>query len=181
MRKTPEINHSAIRTGDVIGTEDTLHPMSMTTRVTCGGASALFSTRISTHIVVACESHGLMYGMEMGPRKIRMVDLREYENGRFGNHIVFVGRHVDMTPDKAFMAWSWLHDAHAKSIKYDHVELLKFLNLPVTDDPDRLICSGLPRELFRAQRLRYDPAFDVKVSPLNWQRSACLRHIHWWK
>ena len=175
------IDYSALRAGDVIGTADTLHAMSCVTRLTCGGLRGLFSVGVSSHCLVACESGGLMYGMEMGPEKIRMVDLREYEHGRMGNHIVFVGRHVDMTAELGRLAAWWLHDSHAKAIKYDFVELLKFWNVPVKDSKRRWICSDLPREMFRALSLRYDPAFETRVSPYDWQRCAELEHIHWWR
>jgi hypothetical protein len=179
--KPYQINYHAIRTGDVIGTADTLHAMSCVTRLTCGGLRGLFSTRVSSHIVVACESHGLMYGMEMGHEKIRMVDLREYEHGRMGNHIVFVGRHIDLPVGLENAVEKWLHRSHELAIKYDHLELLKFLDIPVKDCDHTWICSDLPREMFRHFQLQYPARFNSRVSPYDWQRSDVLNHIHWWR
>ena len=149
-----------LRPGMCIGVTKLISPLGAIIRATTAGFINTFNPQIASHIVCVAESKGLLYGVEMNYPKIRRVDLNDLDP------VVFVGYHPDLDQSEAN---DWLWESHARRIKYGILEVLEFWGLP-TDQPKRMICSELYKEMLKAQGLIYPKEWDVKVSPYDIQK-----------
>lgn len=178
-----KINYAALKAGDIIGTTSFSWFATLAKITTAKWGKkflGIFDPYFSTHTLVVMENiGGLKYGIEMTWPQIRCVDLHNYENGNFGQHIVFVGRNqaVAQISDKVNL---WLAKSHAQFVKYDWRGVLEFWNI-VADDDQKWICSELPREMLRTFAIEYPAAWNKEVSPIDWQHWNQLSQINWWK
>jgi hypothetical protein len=173
------IDPDKLQPGDIVGITD-LSWFACVERTTINGLGNVFNQMLSTHIAVVCDrGSGLLYFCEMMYPTIQMNNLQEYDHLKPMEHITFVGRHPALAADggKRMACNDFLIESHAHLVKYDLLELLKFWDMPVPDDPKKIICSDLPRNMLRAVGLPYPMAWDVKCSPYDWQVWNTLIHV----
>jgi hypothetical protein len=161
------IPYNLLRPGDIIGVENTFAPFDMTEKCTIRGGKYIFDNMTSCHITVAADKgKGVMCGIAMNWPHIQEENLEQYNHGKNGKHIVFIGRHplIDFQEANDFL-WTSL----SKRINYDLWELLSFWGYDEWDSCRKLICSDLPREMLKKQMIHYPAEWDKKVSPWGWQ------------
>jgi len=191
------LDYSKLAPGMIIGTTCVREFAGALIRTIEDGPQHAFDGMVAEHVLCVCESYGLKYGMEMGPRhkddrgpqlteddnnklKIRRVDLKDYDGGKNGNHIVFVADpfgHTGAPWRYRDAANRFLWTAHALGIGYDTLELVKFLKLPVYDSSTKWICSDLSREMIKGVNrentnfpVSYPKEWDEKTSPFDQQK-----------
>lgn len=158
------LDYATLRPGMLIGTTNLIHPISLIVRGTTAGLKNAFNSKIASHVLVVCETHDVLYGMEMAWPKIRRVDLKDYT--KWPERIVFIAEHLDVNPARAN---EFLWESYSLRIRYGLFELLEFWGLP-TDQPDKMICSELYREMLKDQGISFPSKWDEKVSPYDEQK-----------
>lgn len=160
------LDYSKLVPGMVIGTTCLTSPLAAIIRFTTAGPRYVFSRLAASHIVIVVREHDLYYGMEMTWPKIRQIDLCDIDK-----YVVFY------TADRTLTNYrmqdqcnEWLLKSHYIGVKYDWKELFKFWDMPVYDDPKRLICSDLYREMCRCNKIPYPKKWNTKVSPWDIQK-----------
>jgi hypothetical protein len=158
-----KLDESKLSAGCVIGVTTRLNPLSAIIKARTAGVKNAFSMGIASHIVCVAESHGLLYGIEMKSPRIRRVDLNDLDP------IVFIARPCTTIYEQE-QANNFLWKCHSLHIKYDNIELLKFLNDRIPNDPKKWICSDLSREMLRHVGVTYPQKWDRLTSPYDQQQ-----------
>lgn len=198
------IDYGKLKPGMIVGTTDTLHPMGIVTRATevtqsvdsvLQGLSNALNPDVASHIFCIVEEHELLYGVGMKWPKVSMEDICDYQHGPLGNHIVFVAdpvpRAVKYSPlihdevdeeELRIRLNKWLLECHKRSIKYDLDGLLAFWHI-AKDDPRKLICSELAREMLYWHNMYFPSSWMIKVSPFDIQRhyTDTAQLVKWWR
>jgi hypothetical protein len=178
-----KFDYSKFYPGLVLGTTD-MSPIAMAIRATTAGIQNIFNPNISTHVLAVVKEHDLLYGIEMAPPRIREIDLNKYEHGPLLNHIVFAAHFIEWddykTQDKVN---EWLLESHTKGIKYDIIELFKFWDDDIPDDPKKLICSDLIRNMMKFINIKIPIEWNKLCDPYDIQRYSTNNNklIKWWK
>lgn len=169
--------------GLVLGTT-AMDPLGAIIRATTAGWQNIFNPNVCSHILTVVKEHDLLYGIEMALPKIREVDLSDYEHSNWGNHLVFAANFISPTDyESQDKANEWLLKCHTIGIKYDFVELLKFWDDKIRNDPKELICSDLIRNMLEYLKITIPVQWDHLVSPYDIQKYATdnAKLIKWWK
>lgn len=181
------IDYGTLFPGCIIGTTNTFDPISAIIRGTEAGPLHAFDSTIASHVFAVCKEHDLLYGMSMNLKGLSQDDLNEWDHGVFGNHIVFVARPF---------AWDdyamqdrinqWLLKSHEIGIKYDILELLRWWDLPVYDDPEKIVCGDFTRIMLQTFGLAHPKEWDADFrtsDPYDQQIYFTNAHktIQWWK
>jgi hypothetical protein len=176
-------DYSKLYPGVVLGTTD-MSPLGMIIRATTAGVQNTFNPNIATHVLAVVKEHDLLYGMEMAEPKIREVDLTEYEHSDFGNHVVFAANFIKWDDYKTQeKANAWLLKSHTLGIKYDFIELFRFWDAEIPDDPKKLICSDLIRNMMKYIGINIPIQWLQLCDPYDIQKYAenNSQLIKWWK
>jgi hypothetical protein len=161
-----KLNYSELCPGMVIGTTNLFSPLAAIIRATTAGIKNIFNKKISSHIVIVCEEHDLLYGMEMAWPKIRQIDLNDIEK-----HIVFIAKDSALVDED--LQWKcnhWLLTSHYIGVRYDWKELFRFWNIQTYDDKKKWICSDLYREMLKYNGMNYPKEWNNKCDPYDIQR-----------
>lgn len=154
----------------IIGTTDITSLIGLPIRITTAGWRNAFNPNIATHIAIVCKEHDLFYFMEMLLPKIHQTDCNTYENGIFGDHVVFSALPFAVDDyDAQEKANKFLLQSHRIGIKYGTEELFKFWDIPVPADKNKLICSELARNMLNYIGVPYPEKWDILVSPYDEQ------------
>ena len=136
----------------------------------------VLSQSLASHIALIATEHSLNYTIEMEGDGIEENYIHEWDHGLSGpqDHITFVGRHKAFyNPNLAAAANAYLLDLHARHVKYGFTHIVNFvadtLGIHLHDKDNRLICSELPRVIFKQFKIIYPPAWDNLCSPMSWQ------------
>lgn len=166
------LDYGKIVPGTIFGSTKLFGAAGSIIRATTAGLKNTFNPWIATHIFIAVQEHGLLYGIGMEFPRIRIVDLCDYENGILGEHLVFaaVPRELKENRELQEKANWWLLESHRRRVKYDLKELLLFWKITVRDDPEKLICSDLARNMLRFLNIPYPNDWNTKVDPYDHQK-----------
>lgn len=169
-----KFNYGKLLPGMIVGTTDTFTTFGALTRATEAGIKNAMNTNISSHIALIVKEHSLLYLVEMALPKIHEVDLNKYEHGDFGNHAVFCanpfGQDYIYNYDLQEKVNNWILQCHTIGIKYDIKELFLFWDVPVHNDPKKLICSDLARNMMDTFKLPVPKEWDKKCNPYDIQK-----------
>jgi hypothetical protein len=183
------INYGKLLPGMIIGTTDTFDPLSAIIRISeTSNAANVLNPCIASHVLAVCQEHDLLYGMGMTWPKIHQDDLNTFDNGDyvvFKSHIVFVADpFTSFDYEKRDAANKFLLHSHTLAIKYDIVELLRWWNFPVNDDPKKLVCGDLTYAMMWSMKLDYPKEWDSNITrhdPWDQQRyfTESKKTINW--
>ena len=170
-----KFNYGALLPGFIVGTTSTFTLFGAITRMTeRKSLTNVFDPNTASHIFLITREHDLLNGVEMAIPTIRQCDLNEYEHGNCGNHAVFVANPFGDTYYENYSLQEevnfWILKCHTIGIKYDWKELMKFWDMPVYDDPKKLICSDLARNMLKTFKVPYPSVWDTKDSPYDHQK-----------
>lgn len=157
--------YGTLTPGTVIGTTSVLSPLGAVIRCTTAGMCNAFNPGIASHVLMVVNVHDLLYGVEMSWPKIRMVGLNDIGRIAFCESVI-----PDYNYDLQHRCNKWLLKSHEIGVKYDLKELLKFWKIKAFDDPRKLVCSGLYREMCRGCGIPYPNRWNDRVSPYDVQR-----------
>jgi hypothetical protein len=176
------IDVTKLKAGMVCGETATLSPFAVVERITINGIFNAFSN-LSTHIcMVADVGQGVLQWIEMAPPTIRSKPLSEYDNGAWGEHIVFVGDpFAGKSEGDRMRANDWLLHSWSLRINYNIEELFRFWDDTLPDDQSKIVCSDLPRNMYRYMQMDYPHEWDDLCSPYNWQAWDGLYKLDNWR
>jgi hypothetical protein len=164
MTKLTRDDYAYLKPGMVIGTTNTASPLAAVIRGTTRGIRHTFDGSTASHVLMVCEHHGLLYGMEMTWPKIRRVDLNDI------GHICFIAKHPQLDlADMSDRANHWLWESHSRRVKYDLKGLTEFWGIG-DDCKKKMYCSEMYREMLKHLKMAYPKHWDKKVSPWDVQR-----------
>jgi hypothetical protein len=169
------INVQNLRIGDVCGTTS-LNPLTMMIKWNTWGKRYIFDQTKASHVTTVVTEHGLNYFMEMLSKGIHQTDINEYDHSKPFPHICFVGRHSAFEDIGIRNHYNEIMlELHEKHVKYGWEDLINFVlvkyGLQIKDNPNRNICSVLPRIGFKHVGISYPYKWDIMpyCSPMDWQ------------
>ena len=171
-----------LKVGDIVCTTSA-SPIAVAIKIKLWGWRNCFNEKLANHTGIICRRSNyssLLYIAEMLSDGLNYTALSEYDHKHPRNHFVFVGRHPKMDGfrlSKECMINHFISNAHDAYIKYGYEDLLHFLNSKVKDNPNTLICSELPREVFRDCGITYPKQWDIDCSPKDWQTWVDLTNV----
>ena len=165
--------------GDIIGVTDRSFLSAGIKAETWGFMSALCQSKASHIVVVGSTCRGPIRFIEMAASGIQDNSPNEYDLMPGGEHLVWVGRHRDMTPALRIAFNDYLVYALLEQhLKYGFAQIADFITvqfgISLHEAPGHEICSMLPAIVCDKVGLaRPDDMPGHFVSPMLWQ---CFGH-----